>query len=116
MLLLFVHTYHRQRNMRRWPLNLNLVGSQSNYLRMIHGIYGAFPMVFGVFADLFTALQLTALTTFSDLVAEARAYISRDASNAGLTDDGVALRSGGVGATAYADAVSSLTLRLVWIR
>ena len=57
------------------------------------------------FADLFTDRQLVALTTFSDLVSEARERIRLDAVAAGLPDDGVPLREGGTGATAYAEAV-----------
>jgi putative DNA methylase len=58
------------------------------------------------FADLFTPRQLVALTTFSDLVAEAREQIHADALAAGLPDDDVPLRDGGAGARAYAEAVS----------
>ena len=58
------------------------------------------------FADLFTDRQLLALTTFSDLVGEARERIRVDAAAAGLPDDGVPLREGGVGAIALAEAVS----------
>ena len=57
-------------------------------------------------ADLFTDRQLVALTTFSDLVGEARERIPLDAAAAGLQDDGVPLREGGTGATAYAEAVA----------
>ena len=57
------------------------------------------------FSDLFTPRQLVALTTFSDLVTEARAQVERDAIVAGLPDDSTPLRDGGAGATAYADAV-----------
>jgi putative DNA methylase len=57
------------------------------------------------YGDLFTPRQLVALTTFSDLVSEARERIQRDAIAAALKDDSVALRDGGVGADAYADAV-----------
>ena len=57
------------------------------------------------FSDLFTPRQLVALTTFSDLVAEARAWVRRDAIVAGLPDDNTPLRDGGTGATAYAEAV-----------
>ena len=49
------------------------------------------------FADLFTDRQLVALTTFSDLVSEARERIRLDAVAAGLPDDGVPLREGGTG-------------------
>jgi len=55
--------------------------------------------------DLFTDRQLVALTTFSDLVSEASERIRLDAVAAGLPDDGVPLREGGVGATAYAEAI-----------
>jgi putative DNA methylase len=58
------------------------------------------------FGDLFTPRQLSALTTFSDLVQEARAKIKADALAAGLTDDGQGLDAGGTKATAYADAVA----------
>ncbi len=57
------------------------------------------------FADLFTPRQLVALTTFSDLVAEAMERVKRDAANADLPDDDRPLRDGGAGATAYAEAV-----------
>ena len=54
--------------------------------------------------DLFTDRQLVALTTLSDLVAEARGRVQSDAATTDLPDDGVPLRDGGVGATAYAEA------------
>ena len=57
------------------------------------------------FADLFTPRQLVALTTFSDLVQEARELVKRDAIKAGLSDDCKALDKDGIGVTAYADAV-----------
>ncbi|WP_373974155.1 DUF1156 domain-containing protein [Chitinibacter sp. SCUT-21] len=56
--------------------------------------------------DLFTPRQLVALTTFSDLVSEARGKIREDALKAGMPDDGLPLAQGGTGATAYADAVA----------
>ncbi|MEZ4542013.1 MAG: hypothetical protein R3C43_18720 [Chloroflexota bacterium] len=55
----------------------------------------------------FSPRQLVALTTFSDLVGEAREKIEQDALAAGLPDDGVPLRDGGRGALAYAEAVSA---------
>jgi putative DNA methylase len=57
-------------------------------------------------SDLFADRQLVALTTFADLVSEARDCIHRDALAAGLTDDKSPLRDGGHGALAYAEAVS----------
>ncbi len=63
------------------------------------------PYGLETFADLFTGRQLVALTTFSDLVGEARERARQDGVAAGLTDDGVSLAEGGCGATAYGDAV-----------
>ncbi len=57
------------------------------------------------FADLFTSRQLTALTTFSDLVAGAQQKATEDALQAGMADDGKGLADGGSGATAYGQAV-----------
>ena len=57
------------------------------------------------FGDLFTARQLVALNTFSDLIAEARAIIRQDAIAAGLPDDRRPFHAGGAGATACADAL-----------
>jgi putative DNA methylase len=56
-------------------------------------------------SDLFSQRQLVALTTFSDLVGEARERIQRDAVAASLPDDQIPLRDGGTGATAYAEGV-----------
>jgi putative DNA methylase len=64
------------------------------------------PYGLATFGDLFTARQLVALTTFSDLVSEARDRVFQDAIAAGLRDDGVALREGGTEAESYADAVA----------
>ena len=57
------------------------------------------------FADLFTSRQLVALTTFSDLVQEARERVKLDAIQAGLPEYGESLEKGGIGGLAYADAV-----------
>jgi putative DNA methylase len=67
------------------------------------------PPLYGLktYGDLFTPRQLVALTTFSELAAEARERVKRDALHAGLTDDGITLDAGGTGATAYADAVAT---------
>lgn len=58
------------------------------------------------FADLFTPRQLVALTTFSDLVQEAREVVRLDAISTGLLDNEKGLADGGTGAIAYADAVA----------
>jgi len=58
------------------------------------------------FGDLFTARQLVALTTFSDLVAEARARTLSDALAAGLSE-GEGIAEGERSARAYADALTT---------
>ena len=63
------------------------------------------PYGLTTWADLFTPRQLVALTTFSDLVAEAMERVKRDADGADLPNDKRPLRDGGAGATAYAEAV-----------
>ncbi len=57
------------------------------------------------FSDLFTNRQLTALTTFSELVSEAQKQAEADAVAAGLANDHIALSEGGTGARAYGEAV-----------
>lgn len=66
------------------------------------------PPGFGMtsWASLFTSRQLTALTTFSDLIAEAREQAHSDALAAGLSDDPTPLRRQGTGARAYAEAIA----------
>lgn len=59
------------------------------------------------FASLFTRRQLLALTTFSDLVLEAREHVLNDATLDGLSPDSPRLHLGGSGAAAYADAVAT---------
>jgi putative DNA methylase len=63
---------------------------------------------FDNYGDLFTPRQLVSLTTFADLVQEARERVKRDAIAAGLPDDNKPLRDGGIGPTAYAEAVCTL--------
>jgi len=58
------------------------------------------------YSDLFSSRQLTALTTFSDLVSEARERVLRDALASGMSE-GERLEAGGVGAAAYADAIAT---------
>jgi putative DNA methylase len=64
------------------------------------------PYGLTTWGDLFTDRQLVALTTFSDLVAEAREQVKTDAIAAGPPDDGQPLAKVSAGATAYAEAVS----------
>lgn len=65
-------------------------------------------VVYGLtsFGELFTERQLAALTTFSDLIAEARNKAKGDGLLSGLPDDGLSLDDGGMGADAYADALA----------
>ena len=57
--------------------------------------------------DLFTSRQLFALTTFSDLVGEAREKVLTDALAVGLPNDERRLIDGGILVAAYADAVAT---------
>lgn len=59
------------------------------------------------YVDIFTPRQLVALTTFSDMVAEAREKALSDAHAAGFVGDDTPLQSGGNGAIAYADAMAT---------
>lgn len=65
-------------------------------------IYG-----FKTFGDYFTQRQLTSLTAVSNLVAEVRERVRRDARSSALPDDPRPLADGGTGANAYADAVAT---------
>lgn len=65
------------------------------------------------FSQLFTNRQLTALTTFSELVGEAQKKAEVDAIAAGLPDDGVGLADGGTGARAYGEAIGVYLANLV---
>ncbi len=56
-------------------------------------------------SDLFSARQLVALTTFLDLVHEARDRAKGDALTAGVADD-KSLAAGGMGGSAYAEAIA----------
>jgi putative DNA methylase len=88
-------TRHAQPN---WVPDIEISGT-TQYL-------GIKPYGMEQFAELFTARQLVALATFSDLVSEARKKVSLDAQKAGLSVDGKQLDEGGNNANAYADAVS----------
>ena len=66
------------------------------------------PPAFGLtdYADLFTNRQLTAMTTFEKLVAEAQVKAENDAISAGWDNDHIPLRDGGKGAQAYGEAIA----------
>ena len=65
-----------------------------------------YPYGLDSWGKLFTDRQLISLNTFSSLIHEARDMILKDAVDAGLPADGQSLECGGIGATAYAEAVS----------
>ena len=81
-----------------WKPNIALPNNPRNFQTPLYGMNS--------FSDLFTPRQLVALTTFSDLVGEARVRIHADAVEAGIPDDGVPLWDAGTGVTAYAETVS----------
>ncbi|TVU52848.1 MAG: DUF1156 domain-containing protein [Arthrospira sp. PLM2.Bin9] len=66
------------------------------------------PVIYGMtkYADLFTSRQLVALTTFSDLVGEAKDKAFQNALAVGLSDDNIPLYKGGNGARAYSEAIA----------
>ncbi len=67
---------------------------------------GVWPYGMHRFDQLYTARQLTAISTFSDLVSEARYHVLASTKAQGWDDDGVSLEDGGNKASAYADAVA----------
>ncbi|OYU42981.1 MAG: hypothetical protein CFE44_20905, partial [Burkholderiales bacterium PBB4] len=58
-------------------------------------------------ADLFTPRQLVGLATYSALVEDVRNQVLMHAKNTASQQDGVALRDGGSGSVAYADAIAT---------
>lgn len=67
------------------------------------------PPLYGLktYGDLFTPRQLVALNTFSELVPKVISKCKQDAIVAGFNDDGLNLEAGGIGATAYAQAIGA---------
>ena len=82
-----------------------LSGSTPTRAMITGGVCSAYGL--RTWGHLFTERQLVALTTFSDLVAEAREKILADALAAGMDADAPRLSEGGTGAQAYADAVAT---------
>jgi putative DNA methylase len=76
-------------------------------VRLVESSRYMVPSLYGLTTteSLFTDRQLVALTTFSQLLPEVLRVIEEDACNAGLMDDGIHLRGGGRGITAYAEAI-----------
>lgn len=67
---------------------------------------GVKPYGISKFAEIFTARQLVALNTFADLIQKVRGIIEKEAISTGM-EPGEGLRSGGDGAVAYADAITT---------
>ena len=83
--------------MPEWEPDSSLPDDPRNFWTVQYGLT--------TYTHLFTSRQLVALTTFSDLVQEARERAQRDAAAAGLSATDKPLRDGGTGASAYAEAV-----------
>jgi putative DNA methylase len=81
-----------------WRPDLELPDDPRNFWTVQYGLK--------TYGDLFTARQLVALTTLSNLIGEAITRIHDDALRAGLSEDGKPLRDGGTGATAYAEMLA----------
>lgn len=81
----------------KWKPELEISGNTRAFSPPLYGMK--------TFGDLFTARQLIALTTYSELVKEACKKAIGDALEAGIPNDGKPLRDGGNGAVAYAEAV-----------
>jgi putative DNA methylase len=67
---------------------------------------GVKPYGMDRFDQIFTARQTVVLTSLSDLVGEAIQFVRADAVAAKMNNDFKNLRDGGIGATAYAEAVA----------
>lgn len=81
-----------------WRPELSLPDDPRNFWTLNYGLR--------VFADLFTPRQLVVLDAFCTLAEEVRERVRRDAISAGMPDDQLGLDRGGIGATAYSEAVS----------
>ena len=68
------------------------------------GVCSAYGL--STWGDLFTDRQILTLSSFGELLDQLREKVSHDFRSAGLPDDGIPLRNGGCGATAYAEAIS----------
>ena len=92
-----VHEQTARTAIPKWRPELNMPNDRRWFSPPIYG--------FPTYGDLFTPRQLVALTTFSDLVQQARERVQHDAVAADLADSVKSLRDGGTGTTAYAEAV-----------
>jgi len=82
----------------KWKPEGTLVEDARAFTSTLYGL--------ATWSDLFTPRQLVALTTFSDLVQEAREIVQLDALTSAMSDDNRPLRERGSGAFAYAEAIA----------
>lgn len=82
-----------------WQPDLEISGS-TQYI-------GVRPYGMKKFSDLFTDRQIYTLSTFAELVQKAINQVKKDARNAGLKEDEKGLEKGGIGASAYAEAIGT---------
>lgn len=81
-----------------------LSGATPTRAEITGGVCSAYGLT--TWGSLYTDRQLVALIAFSELLSELRAQVKADAVSAGFGLDETPLRDGGVGAKAYAEAVS----------
>ncbi len=82
-----------------------LSGSTPTRAMITGGVCSAYGLT--TWGRLFTARQLESLSSFADLLGEVRGLIRANAVTVGLPDDDRALDTGGQGARAYAEAVTT---------
>ena len=76
---------------------------------MLHDPRALTPVLYNLdrWDKLFTPRQLVGMTTFSDLIAEAREKVLDDAKSMGFAENSTPLHAGGGGSVGYADAVAT---------
>ncbi len=63
--------------------------------------------LFDTFSDYYTARQLIAITTFSDIVKDIIPIVERDAARAGVIDSSIGIADNGQGTRAYAESIAT---------
>ena len=100
-----VHEDIAKTAMPTWKPETTLPDDPRNFWTVRYGLTN--------YGELFTPRQLVALSTFSDLVAEAMEAVKRDTVGAGLSDDGKRLCENGAGAIAYAEGIATYLALIV---
>ena len=88
-----------------WAPNTPLPNDPRNFWTVQYGL--------SKYSDLFSARQLVALTTYSDLLSELRDQVKHDACCAGMSHSGDDLDNGGSAAVAYAEAITTIESLLI---